>query len=201
MNENFEEYRDLVQLMRAAPKISTSSLLTEKVLDQVPGKKYERTLESRFKLFYYNMSGAGIRSFREQIFVVSNRDECSFCFFITGYFYLGIGLVLLAGLKATGLSTFYEMNWIGFQPQITIGASIWLLVLGMVILMRGKTAMKVAKYAMFLYTSLIVFNGVMMWPYLRAPFVGIVVTGFVSASLVIAAMLALAVERIDMRTK
>ena len=103
--------------MEATPKAPVPDNFTQNVMERI-------TL--------LNLSEKGVESRWAKILSVSNPRECSFCFFITGFFYLIMGIILMAGFKAIG-SGVLAAEWIKLQPQLTIGAAIWLLALGMLL--------------------------------------------------------------------
>jgi len=129
---------------------------------------------------------------------VSNTRECSFCFFITGFFYLIMGIVLMAGFKAIGFSM-AAMEWIKLQPHLTIGAAIWLFTLGVVLMLDGSAVIKMVRYGTLFYIFFTVFNGILMRPYLHVPYAGVFIIGFVATSAFMGVMLALAVQKMELR--
>jgi hypothetical protein len=198
MNEEFSKYKSLIKLMEATPKVNVSDGFTERVMGRLP--EIYQGVWAKVKHSLFNPSCTGSQSRWAQILSVSNPRECSFCFFVTGYFYLIMGIVLIAGFKAIG-SSMPAMEWIKLQPHLTIGAAIWLLALGMVLMMDGSTAIKIAKYGTLFYILFSVFNGVLMRPYLHVPYAGVFIIGFVATSALIGVMLALAVQKMELRTE
>ena len=198
MNEEFSKYKSLIKLMEATPKVNVSDGFTEAVMNRLP--ELDQGVWAKVKHFLFNPSWAGIQSRWTQIMSVSDKRECSFCFFVTGFFYLIMGIVLMAGFKAIG-SSMAEMEWIKLQPHLTISAAIWLLALGMVLMMDGSTAIKIAKYGTLFYIFFTIFNGVLMRPYLHVPYAGVFIIGFVATSALMGVMLALAVQKTELRTE
>ncbi|RPJ12801.1 MAG: hypothetical protein EHM30_12595, partial [Desulfobacteraceae bacterium] len=125
MNDN--DYKDLINLMEATPKAPVPDNFTQNVMERI-------TL--------FNPSEAVVQSRWAQILSVSNPRDCSFCFFITGFFYLIMGIILMLGFKAIG-SGISATDWISLQPSLTIGAAMWLLALGMLLIMDGRIGIKI----------------------------------------------------------
>ena len=198
MNEEFGQYKSLIKLMEATPKANVSDGFKERVMGRLSA--LDQGVWAKVKHSLFNPSWAGSQSRWAQILSVSNPRECSFCFFITGYFYLIMGIVLIAGFKAIG-SSMAAMDWIKLQPHLTFGAAIWLLALGMVLMIDGSTAIKIAKYGTLSYIFFTVFNGVLMRPYLHVPYADVFIIGFVATSALIGVMLALAVQKMELRTE
>jgi len=198
MNEEFSKYKSLIKLMEETPKANVSDGFTEAVMNRLP--ELDQGVWAKVKHFLFNPSWAGIQSRWTQIMSVSDKRECSFCFFITGYYYLIIGIVLMSGFKAIGPSM-STMDWIKLQPYLTIGAAIWLLALGMVLMMDGSIVIKIAKYGTLFYLFFTVFNGILMRPYLYVPYAGVFIIGFLATSALMGVMLALAVQKTELRTE
>ena len=196
MNEDFSKYESLINLMKAVPKAPAPDRFTERVMGRLP--ELDQGAWAKVKRSLLSPSWAGIQARWAQIMSVSDKRECSFCFFITGYFYLILGIVLMAGFKAIGPSM-SSMEWIKLQPHLTIGAAIWLLALGMVLTMDGSTALKIAKYGTLFYIFFTVFNGILMWDYLHLPYAGVPLLGFEAMSVLMGVMLAFVVQKMELR--
>jgi predicted neutral ceramidase superfamily lipid hydrolase len=196
MNENMNEYKDIINLMEATPKAPVPDHFTQNVMGRVA--ELDQGAWAKLKQALFNPSGAGVQSRWAQILSVSNTRECSFCFFITGFFYLIMGIVLIAGFKAIG-SSMAATGWITLQPYLTIGAAMWLLSLGALLIMDGRAAVKIAQYGTLLYIFFTVFNVILMRPYLHVPFAGVFIIGFVATSAFMGVMLAFAVHKMELR--
>lgn len=190
-----DHHQDLIDLIKSAPAIQPPDDFTPGVMARLP--ELDQGVWARAKHTLFNLSGAGVQS-RWQILPVSNTRECSFCFFITGFFYLIMGIVLMAGFKTIG-SNMAAMEWITLQPHLTIGAAIWLLALGMVLMMDGSTAIKITRYGTLFYVFFAIVNGILMRPYLHVPYAGVFIIGFVATSALMGVMLALAVKKVELR--
>jgi hypothetical protein len=198
MNENMSEYKDLINLMEATPKAPVPDRFTQNVMGRVAER--DQGAWAKLKQALFNPSGAGVQSRWAQTLSVSNPRECSFCFFITGFFYLIMGIVLIAGFKAIGYGMAAK-DWITLQPYLTIGAAMWLLFLGALLIMDGRAAVKIAQYGTLLYIFFTVVNGILMRSYLHVPYTGILLIGFVATSALMGVMLAFAVHKMELRTE
>ena len=177
------EFKDLINLMEATPKAPVPDNFTQNVMERIS---------------LFNPLEAGVQSRWAQILSVSNPRECSFCFFITGFFYLIMGIVLMLGFNAIG-SGISVSEWIKLQPQFTIGAAMWLLALGVLLIMDGRIAIKIAQYGTLLYIFFTVVNGILMRTYLRVPHVDVFIIGFVATGALMGIMLSFAVQQMEMR--
>jgi hypothetical protein len=190
-----DKHQDIINLIKSTPSIQPPDNLTPRVMARLAA---EQSIWIRAKHALFTPSGAGVQSRWAQILPVSNKRECSFCFFITGFFYLIMGIVLMAGFKTIG-SSMAAMEWITLQPHLTIGAAAWLLALGMVLMMDGSTAIKIARYGTLFYIFFAIVNGILMQPYLHVPYANVFVIGFVATSALMGIMLALAVKKVELR--
>jgi uncharacterized integral membrane protein len=196
MKEEFNEYKDLIQLMEAAPKVKFPDGLTEEIMNRLP--ELNQGIFSKARRTIFNPVVNSIYSGLAQKLSVSSPRECSFCFFMTGFFYLVMGIILLIGFKAIS-TNMAATEWIALQPHLTLGVAIWLLALGGVLMMDGSAAIKMAKYGTLFYIFFTVFNGILMRPYLHFPYAGIFTTGFVGTGVLIGVMLVLAVNKMELR--
>jgi hypothetical protein len=196
MNEDLNEFKDLIKMMEATPKAPVPDHFTQNVMGRLP--ELDQGVWARAKHALFNPSWAGVPSRWAQLLTVTNTRECSFCFFVTGFFYLIMGIVLMAGFKTIG-SSMAAMEWITLQPHLTIGAATWLLALGMVLMMDGSTAIKIARYGTLFYIFFTVLNGILMRSYLHVPYANVFIIGFVATSALMGVMLALAVKKVELR--
>jgi len=196
MNESMSEYKDLINLMESTPKAPVPDHFTQSVMGRVA--ELDQGAWAKMKQALFNPSGAGVQFRWAPTLSVSNPRECSFCFFITGFFYLIMGIVLIAGFKAIG-SSMAATDWITLQPYLTIGAAMWLLALGALLIMDGRAAVKIAQYGTLLYIFFTVVNGILMRSYLHVPYAGILLIGFVATSGLMGVMLAFAVKKVELR--
>ena len=109
-----------------------------------------------------------------------------------------MGIVLATGFKAIS-SAMAATDWIALQPHVALGIAAWLLALGMVLIMDGSTAIKIARYGTLIYVFFAVVNGILMRSYLHIPYAGLFIIGFVAASALMGVMLALAVKKVELR--
>lgn len=196
MNDKMNEYKDLINIMKEKPKVPTPDHLTARVMCRLPELDQRTWVKVKHPL--PTPLWTGIQSRGEQMLNVSNNRECSFYFFITGFFYLIIGIVAMIGFKeiSSGMAV---MEWIGLQPYIALGTAIWLLTLGIILMMDGKTAIKITKYGTLFFIFFTVFNGILMRSYLHIPYGGAFIIGFMAASALMGVMLALTVQKMDLR--
>jgi hypothetical protein len=198
MNEDLREFGELIQTMEAAPKVEASSEFTRSVMSRVRATN-RGTWYWGLHQFLRPVKHVLDYQWAQRI-TESNRAECSFYFFITGFFYLIMGFVLMAGLKAVG-SGMSVMDWIRLQPHLAIGAAILFFSLGAIVSMDGRSAVKIARLGLLFFVCLTIANGVLMRPFLKIPYAGIFLIGFVVTSVSLGIILAFTVQAMDLRLK
>lgn len=190
MNSNIDEHKDLIQLIKAVPEVSAPESFTLKVMDR---------LQAKAKLSFFNTSWISIQSHWTHLLSVSDGRRCSLCFFITGYFYLIMGIILVVGFQSIG-SSITSMEWLELQPYFVIGVAIWLLSLGMILMTGSNTAIRIAKYGTCLYVFFTVINGMLVWYHLHTPYAGASFVGLVGINTLMGFLLALAVQKTELRS-
>ena len=191
-----DNHQDIIDRIKATPAIQLPESFTDNVMRRLPDRYPDILLAAAsyiYQLYNLALEPDGDRA------IGLTRRECSFYFFITGFFYLIIGAILTIGLQGIS-SGMAAMEWIQLQPHLTIGAAIWLLALGVVLMMDGSAGIKAARYGTLIYVFFAVVNGILMRNYLQIPFAGVLIIGFVSASAFMGVMLAQAVKKIEVRT-
>ena len=195
MDEKISEHKDLIQDIEAMPEVPTPDHLTERAMSHLP--ELDQGAWAKMKHTLFNPSWDSIQSLWAQILSVSNRRECSFCFFITGYCYLIMGITLMLGFKAIGPSM-DAMELLKLQPHLTIGTAIWLFALGIVLMMKRSIAIKIAKYGTWVYIFFTGINGILMWDYLLLPYVGVPLILFWALSTFAGFFLAYTVQKVEL---
>lgn len=186
----WEQFRDLTEIMENAGQKKPSENFTSAVMARLSeGKETIKTF-SLGRLFSNNLNF----SFQNSV----TKTECAFCFFLTGFFYLIIGSILMVGIQGIG-SSMAAMEWIKLQPHLTIGEAIWLLVLGVILMIAGSAGMKIAKYGTLLYIFFAVVNSMLLRPYLRFPYADIFIIGLAATGALMGIMLVQVVQKMELR--
>jgi hypothetical protein len=190
-----EKFADIIEKIKKQETIDPPASFTDGVVRRLPDR-YPGILLAAASVFHhlYNQALAPAGDQSNGL----TRRECSFYFFITGFFYLIIGIMLMVGLQEID-SSMTAMVWIKLQPHLTIGAAIWFLALGTVLMMGGSNGMKIAKYGTLFYIFFAVVNGTFMRLSLHVPFSGMFIIGFVATNAFMGILLALAVQRMELR--
>ena len=190
-----DKHQDIINRIKSTPVMQPPAAFTDIVMRRLPDR-YPGILYAAGP-FLNQLYNQALAPDGDQAGGLSRR-ECSFYFFITGFFYLIIGIVLIIGFQ--GISTgMVATEWIKLQPHLTIGAALWLLALGVVLMLDGSAGVKAARYGTLIYVFFAVVNGILMRSYLNVPFAGVLIIGFVAASAFMGVMLAQAVKKVEVR--
>jgi hypothetical protein len=166
MDEELSKYKELIQRMASTPKVPAPTHFTETVMSRLPEMQHSFWLRAR-DAFLNPVKGV-LNVDWAQKFHVANKWECSFYFFITGFFYLIMGMMLMAGFDAIS-SKISTTEWIKLQPQLALGTAVWFIALGTLLMVDGRTALKLARYGTLFYIFFTVVNGTLMQPYVHIP--------------------------------
>ena len=191
-----EKYTDIIEIIKKQEPIDPPASFTDGVMRRLPNK-YPGILPAAGS-FVYQLYNQALAPDGDQERGLTHR-EGSFYFFITGLFYLIIGIILTIGLQGIS-SGIVAAEWIKMQQQLNIGVALWLLALGVVLMMGGGAGIKAARYGSLVYICFAVVNGILMRQYLHIPFASLFIIGFVATSAFMGVMLAQAVEKVEVRT-
>jgi hypothetical protein len=190
-----DQHQEIINLIKSTPAVRPPDDFTPGVMARLP--EFDQGFRAKVKHALFHPSGAGVQSRWAQLLPVTNTRECSFCFFITGVFYLIMGIVLMAGFEAIG-SRMAAMEWIKLQPHVTLGIAVLLIFLGAALLMQGKNTIKMIRLGTILYIFLAIVNGGLMHRYFSIPYAGIFIFGFIGTGVLMGVMLSLAIQKVEL---
>jgi hypothetical protein len=190
-----DKNQDIIDIIKSAPAIQPTASFTDNVMQRLPDRYPDILLAAGS--YIYQLYNKALEPDGDRASGLTRR-ECSFYFFITGFFYLIIGIIMTLGLQGIS-SGMVAMEWIKLQPHLAIGSALWLLALGGLLMMDGNAGIKAARYGALLYIFFAVVNGILMRIYLHIPFAGVLIIGFVATSALMGVMLAQAVKKVELR--
>lgn len=162
MNENFEEYRDLVQLMEATPKAPAPDRFTENVMGRLaePNPTVWRQLLQSLK------ETREISWTRFSLDCAEGQTSCVY-FLLVGLFFFFIGTILLISL--------FNVNYLPsaivsvlVQAVLILMAAISLVAAGLTMATHMPGAHTLAKRAIMVYMVLIIANAFLMQATVKA---------------------------------
>lgn len=121
------------------------------------------------------------------------RTECSFYFFMTGFFYFILGVILLTGFWMAG--DFNPRGWLALQPFFSILLGVILSLTGTLISKNGESAMPFVRAGILLYIVFVILNGWIGALTLKIPSAMFLMMIFSAAGLSMAFLLGLAMNR------
>jgi len=162
--KEWERFRDLTGIMEnTSPKQPTESF-TAKIMARLPEEKVARPRFFLKQLFGNSAFATNLNlGFRSPV----TKTECSFYFFLTGFFYLVLGLILMLGLSLSGGLSYPE--WLTMQPLIGLLLAVELIAMGIAVYTNGESAIRFARVGMILYAVLVILNGLVGTLYIRIP--------------------------------
>lgn len=159
-----ESFRDLTWIMENTLPKQPPEGFTAKIMVRLPEEKIPRRKFLFNQLFIHAIFSTNMKmSFRNPV----TKKECSFYFFLTGFFYLILGLILMLGLSLSGGLNFPE--WLTIQPIVGLLLAAELIILGIAVYKSGESAIRFTRIGIILYAALIILNGLVGTLYISVP--------------------------------
>lgn len=147
-DKNWEQFRDLTEIMENADKKQASDNFTSEVMARLSEEKETIQSLSFTRLFPTNLN-----------FGFSNsvtKTECAFYFLLTGFFYFILGLIMMIGLPLPAVMQ--NNGWLYFQPLFGLLLAAQLTIIGIVLYKKGDSAIRLVRIGTLLYAALIILN-------------------------------------------
>ena len=148
-DEDWQQFRDLTQIMENAEQKQPPEDFTAKVMARLSEEKETVQPYSLGRLFPTNFNFG----FRNSV----TKTECAFYFFLTGFFYFILGLIMLIGIPLPVI--ILNNGWFSFQPILGLLLAIELAALGIILYKKGDSAIRFVRMGTLLYAALIILNG------------------------------------------
>ncbi len=191
MNDEYREYEEIIRRLETLPQELPREQLTQTVMAHL--QERDESLWGRFKARASNLIAGG-----EKEETVS-KTACSFYYFITGFFYLLIGVVSTIRFQKTGSQTVIS-GWMGLQPYIAIGTALWLFILGIVLRFDGQIGVRTARYGTLLFVFASVVNSILLRPCLHIPYALVFIIGLAATCVMMGVILVRAVQKMELRS-
>jgi hypothetical protein len=150
-----EQFRDLTEVMentgkkRPADNFTSSVMLKLYVEQDAPKNFLVRQSLSVRQMFPNALNFSLTNSV--------TKTECAFYFFLTGFFYLILGFILMLGLRTPALAL--DSRWLLYQPVFGIALASGLLIMGLAVYRDGGFSIRFVRVGTFIYAVLVVING------------------------------------------
>jgi hypothetical protein len=184
-DEKWQQFRDLTEIMESAEHKQPAENFTSGVMMRLSEEK-ETSRLFRFRQLFSTTLNFGFSDYVTQ-------SECAFYFFLTGFFYLVLGLILLLGLRLP--SVLINSGWLSFQPVFGLILAAGLLLMGAVVYKDGDASMRFVRAGTMVYAALIIINGFTGVFFVRIPVTAFFDVIFSITGLGTALLLGLAVNR------
>jgi len=178
-------FQHIIQIMRQTTPVQTPDNFTERVMGLLP-----KHLPDSWQPNYVRILNA--------LTEATTWTECSLCFFMAGFFYLIMGIVLIPGLKKLG-DQMSVANWIMIQPQIALITAFGFLVLGVLLLKKGVAAVRMVHLCTLIYIGLAIMNGIAVGKAFGSPSVTVGIPLFMMVGILMGGFLAVVLQKYHRR--
>ena len=189
-DENWEQFRDLTEIMENAPQKQAPDNFTSKVIEMLPEEK-ERAQSFFFGRFFPTNLSFGFRN-------TVTKTECAFYFLLTGFFYFILGLIMMIGLSLPAI--IQNNGWLSFQPLFGLLLAAELTAIGTVLHKKGDSAIRIVRVGTLLYAALIIFNFWIGTLYIQHAATIFFIAVFSMTGLIFAVLLGLALDNYNPET-
>jgi len=204
MDNNLSKFDDLIQLMEKTPEVSPPDDFTHRVLTRLEkentGRRHYSSagsfLSRRFKPAQIFQNPFFLRDLVESFRRPVAKTECAFYFILTGFFFLVLGLILMAGMQKLTADA-PVAGWLAMQPLFSLIAAVGLLTLGAAIYLDGIVAFRIARLALWFYAIMVIVNGWTGITVTHDPFAAVIAMIFSLTGLGLAAFLGIAVDHYE----
>ena len=193
MDNNLSKFDDLIQLMEKTPRVAPPADFTRKVMtrlseEKIPAERFSFWSMLGVPILATNLAGG----FRRPV----AKTECAFYFMLTGFFFLVLGLILMAGMQKLTADV-PVAGWLAMQPLFSLIAALGLLTLGAAIYLDGIVAFRIARLALLFYAIMVIVNGWTGITVTHDPFAAVIAAIFSLTGLGLAAFLGIAVDHYE----
>jgi hypothetical protein len=148
--ESQERFKHIIPLLKNASQLPVPHNFTANVMNLLPIQKHSDAYIRMLKGF----GKINIRMWTD----VADATECALCFYLAGFFYFILSMVLIIGLKALETQTPLAV-WIIIQPQLALLNALGFAALGIILGKKSASAIRIAQVGTIIYIGFTVFNG------------------------------------------
>lgn len=148
-NEKWQQFRDITEIMENAEHKHPSADFTSGVMARLSEEKETSRAQLSEKFF----STTFHFGFSDYV----TKTECAFYFFLTGFFYLVLGFILMLGLRMPAV--IMNSGWLSFQPVFGLILAIGLVIMGTAVYREGDVSLRFVRAGTVIYAALIIING------------------------------------------
>ncbi len=158
------KFEHIIRIAQDTNAVSPPEGFTTKVMESLPPGS-QVTESKLLKLF----SPPFKKQFFQGWIEVETDAECAFCFLMAGFFYFIMGVVMSHGLRAVG-GFGHISEFVMFQPAIAFASSFVFIVLGVIMLKKMISVIKIAHFWTILFIGFSIFNSIVIQTSPQNPF-------------------------------
>jgi hypothetical protein len=192
--ETFEELAPIIALAKASASAEPPPGFTRRVMSEISPATEEHAQSRR----YYPRRRATGLLFKNLTQAASGTD-IALCFFLAGFFYLILGIVFFVGLKSFELRL-SAAGWFMLQPRIAFVTAGLLGALGLILMIKGLSGVRIAYMGVIGYILFSVFNGIQLHMAPTSPFNLAGILCFVGGSVLLGLFLTATVRKYRQQT-
>jgi hypothetical protein len=188
--ESQERFKYILPLLKNASEYPVPQNFTATVMGRLAAPKRLNPL-ARMRERFGNIN---IRVWTD----VADATECALCFFLAGFFYFTLSIVLVLGLKP--LETQAPLaTWIIIQPQLSLLNAIGFMALGFILVKKSASAVRIAQAGTIIYIGFTVFNGIGIQRTPGNPFTTVGLLCFVGGALMLGVFLLVILQKFQIK--
>ena len=184
--ESQERFKRIIPLLKNASRLPAPPNFTANVMDRLAACKrpnpYVRILEGFRKI--------NVRMWTD----VTDATECALCFYLAGFFYFILSMVLVIGLKALGTQAPLAI-WIIIQPQLALLNALGFAAMGIILVKKSASAIRIAQVGTIIYIGFTVFNAIGIQKTPGNPFNAAGILCFVGGALILGVFLLVVLQK------
>jgi len=191
-----DRYRDIINRIEDIPPVRAPDNFTDTVMRRVhAGGEKRVTVTVREYLAHHGVFGA----MRAVIARNMQGTDCPLSFFVTGAFYMIMGIVLMIGLREIGGDdTITQL--MRFQTQMTLVSSVLLIALGVMMASDGPASVRVGKFGLLAYVCLVIVNSLVLQAAFHVAIADIFTVIFSGTGVIMGMYLAVKIDHYQKRT-
>ena len=184
--ESQERFKHIVPLLKSASRLPVPHNFTANVMDRLAARQRLSPYVRMFERF----RNINIRMWTD----VANATECALCYFLAGFFYFILSIVLILGLKTLGTQAPLAV-WITIQPQLALLNALGFAALGIILIKKSASAIRIAQAGTILYIGFTVLNGIGIQKTPGNPFNAAGLLCFVGGALILGVFLLVVLQK------
>jgi hypothetical protein len=192
--ESFEEFAPIIALAKASESFEPQPGFTRRVMSKI-APTAEKHAPSRGHYRRRRTTGILFKNLTQ----AASGSDIALCFFLAGFFYLILGIVFYVGLKSFELRL-SEAGWIMLQPRIAFVTAGLLGALGLILMIKGLSGVRIAHMGIIGYILFSVFNGIRLHMAPTSPFNLAGILCFVGGSVLLGLFLGATVQKYRQQT-